>query len=442
MPGFFGRRRIGARRRDSADSSSHTRTARLPVRLAAAAVMLTTGCATYTIKDARVHFYKGRADTAAEKLEEADTEGINRSLLHMERGTIYQAMGAYRKSIQDYLKAQDTLERFQTYSVSKGAASMVANDLVQEFYGYAYERTMVPVFAAHSYLALGDWENAAVEARKAIKTLDPVVRGDAPHDAYTHYLIGLCFELIDDVSNAALHYRKADALNHWVNIDERGRLRPASATNKNPYAISSLKPANAPDDWNHELICIVMTGEALTGEQIWSGRYYVPPKNVCGEIGIGERVAGCSFPLTDLHHLAIDAANRQAALKLAKTATRVAIKDAIADGVSEDNPFLGELIRLILIGILEQPDTRRWETLPRYLGVARIPCPPDLDRFTVRFKNKHGTTRKVMLVEEPIMKRRNIYISICRDISFLKPLPAEPLEVIHESVTPKAEPPG
>lgn len=398
------------------------------LRRTAAAVLIllsVSGCSTYSIQEARTLYYRGRAAEAAQKLEEAEVEGVNRSLLLMERGVVYQSLGQYDKSIESFLEAQNVLDRFRTYSVSKGATSMVANDMVQEFFGYAYERTMAPVFAAQSYLAIGDWENAAVEARKAIKTLQPTERGDIPSDAYTHYLIGLCFELIDDPSNAALHYRKADERRSRVHIAETGQLTVEPASNRYLYAIESARADPPPNGWTHELVCLVMTGEALTGEQIWSDRYTMPPRNVSAEILIDGQRAGQSYPLTDIHHLAIDAANRQAAAKLAKTAARVAIKDAVADSISEENVFLGALIRLILIGILEQPDTRRWETLPRYLGVARVPCPPNPETVAVQFKNSDGMTRRTIELHPPFMCRRNLCVTLVRDL-IVQPSPGHP----------------
>ena len=62
--------------------------------------------------------------------------------------------------------------------------------------------------------------------------------------------------------------------------------------------------------------------------------------------------------------------------------------------------------RLILIGILEQPDIRRWETLPRWLQVARIPCPPDIREYDVVVKNAKGRTVRTFHVDGPITRRR------------------------------------
>lgn len=87
--------------------------------------------------------------------------------------------------------------------MSKGVASWVVNDGVQNFRGAPFERTMVHVMAAKNYLALGEWDDAAAEARRIIKSLEPDIRGEYPEDAYSRYMAGFCLEMIDDDSNAA-----------------------------------------------------------------------------------------------------------------------------------------------------------------------------------------------------------------------------------------------
>ncbi len=86
------------------------------------------------------------------------------------------------------------------------------------------------------------------------------------------------------------------------------------------------------------------------------------------------------------------------------------------------------LVRFILISILEQPDTRRWGTLPRWLMVARVPCPPDLEEFDVVVKNASGRPTQTIHVTQPISRHGNKYVSFCRDLplpSTLPPLPAQ-----------------
>ena len=76
--------------------------------------------------------------------------------------------GQYEKSARDYIAAADELERLETYSVSKGTATWVVNDTVQDFRGTPYERTLLHAFTAKDHLAMANWDDAAVEARDVV----------------------------------------------------------------------------------------------------------------------------------------------------------------------------------------------------------------------------------------------------------------------------------
>ena len=104
--------------------------------------------------------------------------------------------------------------------------------------------------------------------------------------------------------------------------------------------------------------------------------------------------------------------------RFAKTVGRVVLKEAIATSVEvgTGEEVYGDLVRLLLIGLLEQPDNRFWKTLPRHLQVARVPCPPDLDEYTVKFRDSRGHLIRSKTVQAPLQKYRKTYVSFCRDI--------------------------
>ncbi len=96
---------------------------------------------------------------------------------------------------------------------------------------------------------------------------------------------------------------------------------------------------------------------------------------------------------------------------MAKDAARIATKEAIASTLESQNDGLGDLVRFLLFA-MEAPDNRRWETLPRWLAVARVPCPAGLEHYTVVFNN--GAPPKT--VTQPLARRGNLLISFCRDL--------------------------
>ncbi len=353
-----------------------------------------TGC-TAPLAGARANFELGRLDAAEASLRPEKAQRKDRVLVLMERGTVRQAKGDYAGSSRDFIEAADLVEELAAYSVSKGVASFVANDTTQDFRGAPYERTLLHTMTALNHLALGDWESAAIESRRIIQTLDPEALGGYPECAFSRYVAGFGLEMMNDPSNAALQYRLAAALAPQAGLDERGGAAAGGGS---------------------ELVVFVLLGRAPTGYDVASGQ---PPSGapLFAEIEIGGRVVGQSRPLSDTLDLAFNTAQKQIALKVAKTVTRIVIKDAIAEAVAKatDEEFLGALTRFVLIGLLEQPDMRRWETLPRYLQVARVPCPSDLASFRVRVKAPGGYTLRADEVSAPLQRRGRVFVSLYRD---------------------------
>lgn len=330
---------------------------------------------------------------------------------------ILQGAGDYEESAAVFIRAADRIEELERYSISKGGASLVVNDNVQEFRGTPFERTLLHAFTAKSFLALGAWDNAAVEARRMLNSLSPEVKDDYPDDAYSRYMAGFCLQLQDDPSNAALQFRKAGELTPSLRIDENtGRIHPVNPTLGEVAGGSNDAEADT-GAWAQELVCFVLMGRSLRGaaaENRW----------LAGEPGYAEfyhqgDYLGRSYPLADTVELALATEQIDSTRKAIKTATRIVIKEAIAESVEHetDSDALGFLVRLVLIGLLEQPDVRRWESLPRSLQVARLPCPGNLDGFDVAYKNAAGFVYRKQYVRSPISRHRDTFISFCRDVN-------------------------
>ncbi len=363
---------------------------------AAIALAVLAGCATQALNSARREFYQGRFDQANTTLERK-VPHKDRVLFLMERGTVRLFGGDYENSAKDFVSAYDRLTELETYSLSQGGASLLVNDNIQDFRGFPYERTLLHAFTALDHFALSHWENAAVEARRLIESLSPEKLGDYPDDAYSRYIAGVALELIGDTSNARLQYEKAAALAEHAQLDpQTGRFGSGKSASANP---------------ENELICFVLLGRAPAPENM-----VYPDLGLYAEIYDGNKSLGRSQLLTDVADLASTSYQKDAAREVAKTISRIAIKETISYQIEKDNEALGALARIILIGLLEQPDTRRWETLPRYLEVARVPCPPDLKEFTVVFKNSSGHEFGRRTISTPLTKQGSTFVSFVRDI--------------------------
>jgi hypothetical protein len=383
---------------------------------------LLTGCSTSAINAARREFYKGNLSQAEEEIYKADVDDNNQVLLLMERGTILQANSKYAKSSDDFIRANDRLEELETYSVSKGAASLVINDNVQSFIGVPFERAMLHDLTALNHYALSQWEHGAVESRRIIKIQDKDIRGDYPDDAFSRYIAGFGLGLVDDDSNAALQYALAAELLSDLEIDPAtGHVAPPPSTNGS----SRLRPPDpATSNYTGRLTCFVLLSKSPSGEELLNSVGRATPAAPYAEFYHDGNYLGRSYTLTDVAQIAYLTAEKEALRRAAKTAARIAVKEGVASSFdNNDLAPIGALIRIVFIGLLEQPDTRRWETLPQWIQVATVPCPADLSEFEAVIKSPAGIPRSSRSITHPITRKRNQFVSFFRDL----PLPPTPV---------------
>lgn len=381
----------------------------------AAAALLVGGCATTAIEAARENYRLGRYDRAERALESDPADGDrDRVLLLMERGMIRHRAGRYEESSRDWIAAAERSAELETYSLSRGAASWVVNDTVQSYRGAPFERTLLHSLTALNHFALARWDDAGVEARRAIEALDAAERNGFPRDAFSAYVAGVALELLDDPSNAQLLYRRAaEAAPPGVAVDPAtGRLAPhVASTNKPPVFNTTPVVANE----SGELICFVLLGDR---PPIGTAPLHSTSRHI--EVRIRGHTVGRSWPLADVAMLSALTEQRLAAWRASKTVARVVLKDAIADAIdrSTDDSGLGILVRLLLIGLLEQPDLRRWETLPRSLQAARVSCPLPWEPVQLVFRSASGAAVRTLGISQPPPRRRNRFVLIVHDNSW------------------------
>ncbi len=359
-----------------------------------ALLSLLAGCKTPPLQQSRADFYAGQTETAEQKLAEIPAENKDEVLFLMERGMIRHVLRKYDASSDDWRRAADRSDWLQTYSLSQGAASLVSNDRALAFRGAPYEMALLYSFLAKNYLAQRNWDYAAICARNIIQLLEN--RDGFPDIAYSRYIAGLCLALINDTGNAAIQFRAANEHLESFKVDpDSGRI--ISDTNAPPPAAAGM-----------ELVVFVAMGRLPPGDASDADEGEPAP---AAEIFAGERRLGAARVFNSTARLLEDTKARLAAIQMAKDAARIAAKEAIASTLESQNDGLGDLVRFLLFA-MEAPDNRRWETLPRWLAVARVPCPAGLENYTVVFNN--GAPPKT--ITQPLARQGNLFISFCRDL--------------------------
>lgn len=369
-----------------------------------AAVLLScflfSGCATSEFDAARAHFYAGELTLAEQSIDESDHSTLNDVLYLMERGTILQVAGRYEDSADNFIDAADKLQKLDTYSISKGAESLLVNDNVQPYVSIPFEKAMLHNLTALDHFAVGNWMNAGVEARRLVSLQSDEKRGDFPDDAFSRYIAGFAFQLTDDPSNAAIQYRKANELIATGSIIETTGCWSNSPGMKN----------------DNMLHLFIMLGRSPTGSQLMNGSY-IPSASPYADVLINGKKVGRSYLLTDIAKIAYENESELAVIRAAKSAARIAAKEGVAQALESGtgNDAVGDVARIILFGLLNDQDTRRWETLPRFIQLATVPCPDTLDSIQLVIHGGYQGTKTVNITR-PITHRSKTFFSMYRDI--------------------------
>ncbi len=373
--------------------------------------LLGAGCASSALTTARTQYYQGQFDASATNLAELPGNDTDRVLVLMERGTINQTRANYADSIEDWLRAKALADELDIKSVSRETTSMLVNDNVLAYCGAPYERVLLHAFASQSFMALGLWQDAAVEGRALIRRVEN--RGDYPDDPYSRYVAGFSLELMRDWDGAAFQYRQASEIESFCTIDPKsGKLGPPPANTNATADGVELASAAETTKGDGELICLVSIGHGPTvrgysGSNLrWGDRPYA-------EIYAGDRYLGRSYILSRTDSLHAATQKVLATRKTIKTTTRIALKETAAQLAATQDDALGDLVRLLLFA-LEVPDDRRWETLPQWLAVARVPCPANLASYRIVLKGNNGTVVEERTVTAPLARRDKTFVSIIR----------------------------
>ena len=208
------------------------------VLFAALAFVLLTGCGPsinrYLLIDTslRANDPKG-ADAIVQRTEKEYGEK-SLVLYGMDRGMLLQLAGDYQQSNAVLEQAEEELDRLYTRKIRTEALAFMTNDTALAYEGDPYEQVLVNVLKALNYAALGQWQDALVEARRIDHRLNVLSdrtqeKGAYREDGFARYLSGILYESTGDVNNAFIAYRKAyetfDATRAWSYTAVPSQLR-------------------------------------------------------------------------------------------------------------------------------------------------------------------------------------------------------------------------
>jgi len=352
------------------------------------------GCSSLPLEKARSEFYSGDLNQADYLLE--GCKGISDKdllLCYMEKGLILHYMEAYEESTEVLLKASALIKAQDVISVTDQSTALVVNDRVMTYKGEYSERLWVHTYLMMNYLLQAKYEDALVEAKQALEVYDKYPSSLAG-DHFTRALTALCFENMNLPDDARIEYEKL------AGEMGAGKISPETISQGKGELVLFIAQGRAPTKESSDVVLpptirisipVYRDGSGPSSVYIHSDNSAVDPFKIA----------------TDLGQVARKALDDRSAQYLTRQALRAGAKEAIAQKVGEDNP-IGEVFARAILFILEEADTRSWETLPGGLTLVRISLDPGVHDLEI----SSGNSRTIHLSGIDISEGGKVYRSL------------------------------
>ncbi len=391
----------------------------------------------------------GQYEKAAKKVDKARKLHLyskhDKLLYYLDKGIIEHYAGHFQESNRFFDKAEQTMEKLFTHSVSQIAASFLWNDKIIDYWGEIYERLYVNVFKALNYSHLGNIEDALVEIRKvniklqemddkygaalkeATKKQKVEVDDMAPFysDVIAHYLSSLFYlaEQEEDESRISLNKLKeaweTQPTVYDFSMPELARLKHGNASNtidiiaftgtapkkkatggkittykdfigisdlSQPVALPNIPFPGAKPGWHFKFAFPVIKVKPSRIREI---QVYVDGKN-----------SGSLSLLEDMGRVAEHTFEKHKNMIYLKTVLRTVTKGIAAAKAkkkikknAEADFLMGALIDMAVdagVDASEQPDLRCWNTMPQKCYIGEVRLPKGKHTVQVKFFDKHN----------------------------------------------------
>lgn len=354
------------------------------------ACLYLSGCASQPLNTARKQFNTGQYETALQTLNEPEEEIANRDrlLVFLYKGMILHHLGEYEESSLQLLQAADLVGELARVSVSEQAATLIVNEWLATYKGEYSEQLWIHSYLMMNFLLLNKPESAAVEARRALKVFSKHEKS-LKQDAFSRALIALSFEEVGLINDAYLEYKiLAEELEDATPVADllyRYALQLGIDADIKRYkeSISDVFLERSAGKAGGELVLFVAEGQIPRKH---SGTFFLPPETrISWPEYTRNHTPATSFNIkdendyityvsieTDLVQLAKKSLSDRGKSIAIKQIARVGVKSGLVNQLERENPLAGGLLQVALF-VLEEADTRGWDTLPGRLKMLRIP---------------------------------------------------------------------
>lgn len=361
-------------------------------------------------------FRDGRYRDAAEHLKrglaEQNEDGRDVLLYLLDVGLSLHSAGSYAESNQYFLKADKIAEIKDYTSLSTESATLLTSDNIKDYKGEDFEKILINTYLSMNYAALGNYEDALVEARRVNQKLYRMVHeGERKYkqNAFARYLSATIYEAEGNFNDAYVDYKETYKLAPEFALLGRDLWRMARLNSDRDdmekwdeaYKLTELDHklamGAAPRSGRGEIIVIYENGISPVKRpnpgfsqlpKFFPRHNPVQRARVDVRASIGKGPASVSAPeapaaytadtmmLENIETTAMQNLDEKYAALLAKKIAGLVAKELVADQIGKrTDPLVGFLAKIAMYAS-DQADVRSWNLLPHDLQIARIPVDP------------------------------------------------------------------
>jgi tetratricopeptide (TPR) repeat protein len=399
-----------------------------------------SSCATYTASMRRVDQALAAQNPAAALKALAPMEGgRDQSLYLLNKAMILRMQGDYAASTDAFERAKHLMTYLEATSVSENAAALSLSENLRSFEGELYERLLLHVYLGLNYLQMDDVDSARVEVKQIDDLLKRLYPGTdaAPNggDTFARYFSGMVYEDAGDWSDAMIGYRKAYQAYRAEGVAD-SNIPPDLQISLCRFADylgldqerDDYKKRFGIDSWPS----VQPGGNDPDGQLVFVLSNGLAPRKVAATAVVQDPVSGHFFSISlprlerrrpDVSNAMIEIADKTAVTRPVESidydATRAlsvelprltayelsrnVVRQAAANQADKNQPGMGALLSIIGT-VVDQADTRIWNTLPDDIQLARLRLPPGTYDLKVSLRGRGDNLVQSRTFEDVVIK--------------------------------------
>lgn len=361
-------------------------------------------------------FRDGRYADAAEHLKkglaEQGEDGRDVLLYLLDVALSLHSAGKYKESNEYFLRADKMAEIKDYTSLTKESATLLTSDNIKDYRGEDFENVLVNSYLSMNYAALGNYEDALVEARRVNQKLYRMINeGERKYkqNAFARYLSAVIYEADGNFNDAYVDYKEAykiapelpglgrdlwrmsrlnadrDDMEKWdkqfklTDEDHRQAMLAGPRSGRGEIIViyeNGISPIKRPNPgfsqlpkffprYNPVLRARVDVRTVLTPGPA-SAASPEPPVAYTADTAMLENIETTAMQNLDEKYGAL----------LAKKIAGLVAKELVAHEIGKrTDPLIGFLAKIAMYAS-DQADVRSWNLLPHDLQIARIAVDP------------------------------------------------------------------